>query len=348
MLKNSALGAALVLLSSALASAQDASDEPIPLPYTRDALKVVYKKGLSLRYVRTTYRKGKPPRRETVLNQVIDHSGKGYLVRTMTFDAAGNAIGKPAQPQAIPYRIESKTFRSAKSYAYERVRLGKEEHSAHKYAYEVQLAGHPGWRTVWYSGKHRGLLLKTITRPTGELGQKNYQTLELVEVPAKLRGASEPVGDPQGNLPWSDAEILAAWPEGGWVEFEVKTKTAQGKQTLRLKRTMIGREPTCYVVREQLWDEEGKLKGDAGRPRLWFTWLRELRLAPTTSVEKLLDRELEAAGRKWPCKVFKVKGPRTVTYYLSKEIPGLTVRYMSEREGVKVERTLSKVGLPVP
>ncbi len=304
----------------------------------------MYKTGLLMRYVRTTYQKGQAPRQELVFNQVVDHSGKGYLIRTLTFDAAGNAIGKPSKPQAIPYQVESKTFRTAKGYTYEQLRLGKEEHSAHRYTYMVKMGSLPASRTVWYSGKHRGLLLKTTSQPTGEFGK----TLELLEIPAKLRGKKETVGGPQGNLPWSDAQIMKAWPQGGWVEFEVKTKGKEGKQTLRLKRTMMGREASCYIVREQLWDEKGNPKGDAGRPRLWITWLRDVRMAPTSGIKKMLDKEVEAAGRKWPCKVFQVQGRETITWYLSKEVPGLTVRFLSERGGVKVERTLSKVGLPLP
>ena len=352
MTKTPAFALAFALALGGFVHAQDEAPnggDPIPLPFTRSALKGMYKTGLLLRYVRTTYQQGKAPRQELVFNQVVEHSGKGYLVRTLVFNEAGNAIGKPAKPQAIPYQVESKTFRSAKAYKYEQVRLGKQEHTAHKYAYQVKLGGHPGWRTVWYSGKHRGLLLKTMNQPTGEVGRKNYQTLELLEIPAKLRGKKETVGAPQGNLPWTDEEIMKAWPEGGWVEFEVKTKNKEGKQTLRLKRTMVGREPSCYVVREQLWDEKGKPKGDTGRPRLWVTWLREIRTAPRSVLKKKLDAEVEAAGRKWPCKVFTLQGKnQTITWYLSTEVPGLTVRYVSERAGQKVDRLLSKLGIPIP
>lgn len=351
VIKTPAFAFALVLACGAFAQGQEEEPnggDPIPLPFTRSALKGMYKTGLLLRYVRTTYQQGKAPRQEFVFNRVVEHSGKGYLVRTLVFNDAGNAIGKPSKPQAVPYQVESKTFRSAKVYKYEQIRLGRKEHTAHKYAYQVKLANRPGWRTVWYSGKYRGLLLKTMSQPTGEVGRKNYQTLELVEIPAKLRGQKEKIGGAQGNLPWTDEEILKAWPEGGWVEFEVKTKNKQGKQTLRLKRTMIGREASCYVVREQLWDAKGKLKGDTGRPRLWVTWLRDVRSAPKSVIKKKLDREVEAAGRKWPCKVYSLEGKQKITWYLSKEVPGLTVRYVSDRAGQKVDRLLSKVGIPLP
>lgn len=343
---------AIVLLIGGLSFGQEEEEpnngDPIPLPFTRSALKVMYKKGLLIRYARTVQNPGKRPVRTYVFNEVLDHNAKGYSIRTLTFNAAGTAIGKPAKPQAIPYRVESKTFRVAKKYKYERIRIGKKEYSAHRYSYSITLGGRPGWRTVWYSGKHRGLLLKTMTQPGGDLGKKAFTLVEILAIPGEL-GGPKIVGARQGNLPWSDAAIIKAWPKGGSVEFQVKISDSKKKTvTQRLLRTMMGRERSCYVVREQLWDEKDKQLGDAGRPRLWDTWLGKLRSAPKKLVKKKLDREIEAAGRKWPCKVYTLEGKQKVTWYLSKEIPGLTVRYVSEREGRKVDRTLTKVSLPIP
>lgn len=339
--------AALVVLSLGIARAQDEPNggDPIPLPFTRSGLKVIYKKGLLLRYQKTVKRRGKKPLKSFVFNEVMSHDGKGYTVRTLVFSASGTVQGKPQHPQKIPYRVESKTFRAAKEYAYERVKIGKRKESAHKYVYEVKQGGRPVIRTVWYSGKHRGLLLKTDVRAPGD--RDNYTVLELMAIPGKL-GGPKVIGAPQGNLPWKDEAIMKAWPQGGWAEYEVKTSGGGKKaQTLRLKQTLLGRERSCYYMREQLWAGEGKPK-ETGRPRLWDTWLGALRSAPKSAVEKKLDKEIEAAGRKWPCKVFTIKGKKTVTWYLSKEVPGLTVRYVSKGKGGKVERTLSKIGLPVP
>jgi hypothetical protein len=339
----------LLVLSLGVARGQDEepnNGEPIPLPFTRSALKGMYKKGLLLRYQQTVHQRGKRPAKTFILNEVMSHSGKGYSVRTLNFNAAGTAIGKPKAPQSVPYRVESKTFRVAKQYAYERIRIAKKERSAHKYVYEIKLGGRPATRTVWYSGKHRGLLLKTVVRPAGNIGKSNYTVLKLMAIPGKL-GGPKVMGAPQGNLPWSDKEIMQAWPQGGWVEYEVKT-SGKKSQTLRLKQTLMGRERSCYYMREQLWASEGGKPKETGRPRLWDTWLGKVRSAPKSALKKKLDKEVEAAGRKWPCKVFAIEGKQTITWYLSKEVPGLTVRYVSQRKGEKVDRLLSKVGVPIP
>ncbi|MBL4846658.1 MAG: hypothetical protein JKY65_14140 [Planctomycetes bacterium] len=342
----------LVLLAVGSASGQEKEGEggaPIPLPFTRNALKTMYKKGLLIRYLKTINVKGQPAKRQFIFNHVVDHSSKGYLVRTLTFDQDGRAIGKPEEPRAIPYRVESQTFRTAQSYKYTEVMIGKRRHTAHEYRYKINLGGLPAWRSVWYSGKKRGLLLKTMLRPAGAPGQKTFTTLEIMAMPSSLGGPKVPVGAPQGNLPWTDAEIMATWPAGAHVEFEVVTKGADRKVVrYRLRRTMIAREDTCYVVREQLWNAKGEIEGDSGRPKLWVTWLGNLRRAPKSVLKKGKDAEIEAAGRKWACRVFTLGGKgaaQSITWHLSKDVPGLTVRYTSTREGMTATRTLAKVQL---
>lgn len=306
-----------------------AAPEPTP-PYTAEDLRKLYRPGLILRYGRRVLAKGKE-QRFLVYQEVVDAGKAGYAISSLTFGPQGVALGnEPPKPRPMPYRVIPEMFSSAKRMQEGKIQVPAGSFPSVQYSYRVEVGGKPAWRHVWYSKQHPGLMLKSMLQPTGKIGRKSSITLELTQLPRQLGG--EPLmGSAQGALPWSDFEISRRWAPKARAAWATKVEDPQaGARELVVEQTMLQHNAYCYVLRQRVLQGD-QVKQDVARPQLWGNFLAKIRWADREQLEVSEEVEVQAAGKTWRCRAYRLRdGEVTLTYHLSLEVPGLTVRYESK------------------
>ncbi|MGE0711748.1 MAG: hypothetical protein AB7N76_30630 [Planctomycetota bacterium] len=315
-----------------------------PAPYTEADLRQLYKQGLVLTYLRTATRGGKPAK-ALVFQEVLETGEKGYLLSTLTFGPDGVAQEREPKREPVPYRVFPEQFTSAKRRLEGKLRLGERTLDTIHYSYQVQAGGVLSWRNVWYSKQYPGLLLKTMVQPTGDLGKKNWDSLELAYLPRELGGPAAFAFE-RGRLPWEREALMAAWPKGAVARYSVSVKEGDKARELELELTMLHRTPNYFVLGQRI-SEGGKVVSAAAVPQLWRNFLHEVRGAGVEELSVGSAETIAAAGRSFTCKPYRLKqGEVEATWFLAEDVPGLTVRYETKGPKGGVVRVLTAWSAP--